>query len=591
MFRGIAVSNGVAIGKAYILDASKFCLVKRSLEPGEVPAEIQRFRDAIEKTKVQMQEIKKKATKIAEKYAIILDTYSLLLEDDMLVSDTIESIKNGKLNAEWALTKTQEKFTHLFNNINDEYLKGKQDDLELLVQAIIRNLIGHTQESLSEITEPVVLIAHTLTPSDTLMMPRNYILGLATEAGGKTSHVGIFASALGIPAVVGIQGLHSKVNSGALVIVDGIDGNVFVDPTEKKIQQYRNKQENFRRYEQQLLENIDQSAETLDGHRVNLRANIESGQEVKTLKKFGAEGVGLFRTEFLYLTPGKLPTENDLCENFKNVARDLDPHPVVIRTMDIGLDKNLPDFKMVNEDNPALGLRGIRLSLSYPEIFITQLKGILRASLYGDIKILYPMVSFADEIVQANHFLKSAKNDLRNEGIPFNENIEVGAMIETPSAAICIEDILEEVDFISIGTNDLIQYILAVDRVNENVAHLYKPYHPSILKMLKHIFLAAEKVGKKVSICGELGGDPLATMVLMGLGKLNELSMDPHSIPKVKKIIRAIKLSEAKEMADHILTLSSAESITQYISSEMRKRLPSDFDRDLSFAEKQGLKQ
>ncbi len=574
------------MGKSYILDRSKFCILKRTLGPEEVDIEIKRFRDAIEKTKIQMQEIKKRATIVADKYAIILDTYTLLLDDEILVSDTIENIKAEKLNAEWALTKTLEKFTKLFNNINDEYLKGKQDDLDLVVQGILRNLIGHSQESLSDINEPVVLVAHSLTPSDTLMMPRNYVLGLATEAGGKTSHVGIFAAALGIPAVVGIKDLSSKVNTGDSIIVDGIDGNVIVHPNEKKIQQYRKKQENYRRYEEKLLENIHQPAETKDGFRVQLMANIESAHEVKSLNKFGAEGVGLYRTEFLYMTPHQLPTENDLYENFKKTAKDIDPHPVVIRTLDIGLDKPLHGLKLDDEDNPALGLRGIRLSLSYPDLFISQLKGILRASLYGNVKILYPMVSSVEEIIQANCFLESAKNDLKINEIPFNEDIEIGAMIETPAAALCAEDILKEVDFISVGTNDLIQYVLAVDRINENVAHLYQPFHPSIIKILKTIFSAAEKAKKKVSVCGEMGGDPLATMVLLGLGRVDELSMEPHSIPKVKKIIRTISLDDARQMADHILSLKSTDEIIQHITTEMRKRFPFDFDRDLSFEEK-----
>ena len=586
MFRGIPVSNGVAIGKSYLLDRSKFCLLKSTLEQSDIENEIQRFREAIEYTKIQMQEIKKRARRVADKYAVILDTYTLLLEDDILVNDTIENIKSEKMNAEWALTKTLEKFTKLFNNINDDYLKGKQDDLELVVHGIIRNLIGHTQDSLSDINEPVVLVAHMLSPSDTLLMPRNYILGLATEAGGKTSHVGIFASTLGIPAVVGIKGLFSRVNSGDPIIVDGIDGNVIVKPDEKNLEQYEKKKENYRRYEEKLLENIDQIAETRDGYRVQLMANIESAHEIKSLRKFGAEGVGLYRTEFLYLAPSKIPSENELYENFKKVAQNLDPYPVIIRTLDIGMDKHLHNMKQDEEDNPALGLRGIRLSLAYPELFISQLKGILRASLYGEIKILYPMVSSAEEVILAKQFLDSAKNDLRNEQFPYNDNIQVGAMIETPAAALCVEHILKEVDFISIGTNDLIQYVLAVDRVNENVAHLYQPFHPSILKILKDVFKAAEKSEKPVAICGELGGDPLATMLLLGLGKLEELSMEPHSIPKVKKIIRTISLKESRQMADHALQLSSTEQILQFITKEMRTRFPSDFDRDLSFEEK-----
>ena len=584
--KGISVSKGVAIGKAYLLDRSKFCILKQKLEDNEIEKEVERFREAIEKTKLQMTDIKNRAEKIADKYAVILDTYTLLLDDDILVNDTIDNIRKHGTNAEWTLNQTLQNFLNLFDNINDDYLKGKKDDLDLLVQAILRNLVGHSQETLSEIQEPVIVVTHSLSPSDTLTMPRNFIKGLATETGGKTSHVGIFAAALGIPAVTGIKNLTSQINSGEKIIVDGIEGEVILHPTDEKNQYFLKKQENYRRYEERLLANIHQSAETLDGHQIHLLANIESSQEVRSLHKFGAEGVGLYRTEFLYLAANSLPGERELYENFKGVAQEMDEKPVVIRTLDIGMDKQLAGIQKIDEDNPALGLRGIRLSLANPDPFLSQLKGILRASLYGNVKILYPMVSNVSEIIQANNLLEKAKALLKEEQIPFDENIKVGAMVETPAAAICIDHILQEVDFISIGTNDLIQYLLAIDRVNENVAHLYQPFHPSVLRSLKQIFVAADKVNKEVSICGELGGDPMASMLLLGLGKLSDLSMEPHSIPKVKKIIRLIRLEEARQMADHVLSLSSVEEISRFIATEMRTRFPDDFDRDLSFQEK-----
>lgn len=584
--KGIAVSKGVAIGKAYLLDSTKFCIIKHQISELEIEKEVERFREAIEKTKLQMAEIKKRAEKIADKYAVILDTYTLLLDDDILVNDTIENIKKYKTNAEWTLTQTLNNFLKLFDNINDDYLKGKKDDLDLLVQTILKNLIGHSQESLSDIQEPVIIATHSLSPSDTIMMPKNFVKGLITEAGGKTSHVGIFAAALGIPAITGVKEITSKINSGDQIIVDGIDGEVIINPSSETIQQYSKKKENYRKYEERLLANIHQSAETLDGHHIKLLANIESAQEVKNLHKFGVEGVGLYRTEFLYLAAATLPGERELYENFKQVVQEMDTRPVVIRTLDIGMDKQFSDVRNSDEDNPALGLRGIRLSLSQPQLFINQLKGILRASLYGNVKILYPMISSATEIIQANNILEDAKNQLRQEQIPFNEEIEVGAMIETPAATICIDHILKEVDFISIGTNDLIQYLLAVDRVNQSVAHLYQPFHPSVLRSLKNIMQSAENAGKKVSICGELGGDPMATMLLLGLGKLDDLSMEPHSVPKVKKIIRTIRLEDARQLANDVLEMSCPDEITSFITNAMRIRFPEDFDRDLSFEEK-----
>jgi phosphoenolpyruvate-protein phosphotransferase (PTS system enzyme I) len=586
MLKGISLSKGVAIGKIYLLDSSKFCIIKEKLDDGKVDDEINRFRQAIEKSKMQMQEIKRRASKVADKYAVILDTYTLLLEDEVIVNDTIENIKINKLNAEWALTETLNKFTKLFDNMNDDYLKGKKDDLDLVVHGIIRNLIGHSQEKLSEIDEPVVLVSHTLSPSDTMAMPKNLVLGMATEVGGKTSHVAIFASALGIPLVGGVKDLTTQVNSGEQIIIDAIGGHVITNPTEEQLQHYRKKQGNYRSYEQKLLENIHQPAKTLDGTHVKLMANIESADELKALRKFGAEGIGLYRTEFLYLMSKTPPTENELYENFKKVAQEMEPSPVVIRTLDIGMDKHLPDFKGEPENNPALGLRGIRMSLSNPGLFTLQLKAILRASLYGDVRILYPMISSVEEFIEANELLQNAKDDLRKQQIPFKEDISVGAMVETPAAAICVEHLLEVADFISVGTNDLIQYLLAVDRTNESVAPLYQPFHPAVLKALKGIFKAGLDSGKEVSICGEMGGDPLATVVLLGLGNQGELSMEAHSIPKVKKIIRKISLEEAKQLADHALTLTSTEKINNFILSEMQARFPSDFDRDTTFEEK-----
>ncbi|MCA9484055.1 MAG: phosphoenolpyruvate--protein phosphotransferase [Nitrospina sp.] len=586
-FSGIQVSNGVAFGEAYLLDRSRICVVQRNITREQIPEEIRRLRGAIEKSKTQMQEIKKRAGSVSDKYAIILDTYTLLLEDDILVNETIENIEKDLLNAEWALTITLEKFTKLFNNINDEYLKGKQDDLDLVVHGVIKNLVGHEQENLSDIDRPVVLIAHAISPSDTILMPRQYVLGMGTEAGGKTSHVGIFASALGIPAVVGVPDLTQQVNSGETVIIDGINGEIIIDPDEEHYELYKRKQQNYLRYEKTLLKEVNEPSTTRDGHPVQLMGNIESSHEVKSVLRFGGEGIGLYRTEYLYLGNSRdLPTENDLYQNFKDVVRAVHPAPLVIRTLDIGADKPLPGLDQKAEENPALGLRGIRLSLKNPIHLINQMKGALRASLYGKIKILYPMISYAEEVTEANRYLQKAKEELRKEQIPFDEDIQIGAMIETPAAALSVRQILKVTDFISIGTNDLIQYLLAVDRANENVAHLYQPFHPAILAVLKLIFDAAAQANKPVAICGELGGDPMATALLLGLGNVHELSMDPHSIPKVKKILRELTLDEARQLADKALALDTAEEIDSFIREEMRKRFPYDFDRDSAFGEK-----
>lgn len=586
MFEGISVSRGVAIGKAYLLDRSKVCVLKHKIPKKDIESEIKRLREAINMSKKQMQDIKRRAGKISDRYSIILDTYTLLLEDEILVNETVDNIKTEGLNAEWALTMTLEKFTILFNNINDEYLKGKRDDLDLVVHGVIKNLLGHTQESLEDIDEPVIIITHALSPSDIFMISKKYILGLATEVGGKTSHVGIFASAVGFPAVVGIKDLSLYVNSGETVIIDAIEGTVIVNPDDRQIKHYRKKQKNYQRYEKSLLKDIALVAETKDGQRIHLLGNIETAHEAKSVRKFGGEGIGLYRTEFLYMNPDGFPSENEIFADFKKVVQAMDPYPVVIRTLDMGADKQAFDLGNKTEDNPALGLRGIRLSLIRPELFKKQLKAIMRAGLYGKVKVLYPMISSANELIEASKIFNQAKEELTKDQIPFSDDIEVGAMIETPAAAICINHILKEVDFISIGTNDLIQYILAVDRINEDVAHLYQPFHLSILITLKTLFEAASLAGKPVSICGELGGDPLATVLLLGLGAVGELSMEPHSIPKVKKILRKINLKEAEDLAERALQMSSTEEINRFINDQMRAKFPSDFDRDMAFGEK-----
>ncbi|MFQ5481953.1 MAG: phosphoenolpyruvate--protein phosphotransferase [Nitrospinaceae bacterium] len=583
---GIPASKGVAIGKAYLLDRFKICVIRRTILPEQADKEIARLRQAIAESKAQMLEIKNRAGPIADKYAIILDTYTLLLEDDILVNDTIENIKNEGLNAEWALTKTLDKFTNLFNNVNDEYLKGKQDDLDLVVHGVIKNLIGPNQESLGDIDHPIILITHSLSPSDTVRISPQVVLGLGTEVGGKTSHVGIFASTLGIPAVVGVADLTQNLDSGDTIIIDGIKGEIIINPDEDRYQLYRRKQQNYLSYEKALLADVDEPSQTKDGFCIHLMGNIDSAHEVRSVHKFGGRGIGLYRTEYLYLGVDSFPSESDLYKDFKKVVQAIQPHPVVIRILDVGADKPLPNLHRKPEANPALGLRGIRLSLAYPDLLLRQLKGILRSSLYGKVKILYPMVSSVDEIREANEWLVRAKEELRRDQIPFDEEVQVGAMVETPAAAFTVDHILKETDFISIGTNDLIQYLLAVDRVNENVARLYQPYHPSVLSTIRHVIRTAESMGKHVAICGELGGDPLATFLLLGLGKINELSMDPHSIPKVKKILRKVTLPEAEHLADQALSMGSGEEVNRFLLEEMRCRFPSDFDLDLNFDEK-----
>ena len=419
MCKGIAVSKGIAIGQAHILDHSNLCVIKEILNPINIEDEVIRFRNAIELTKTQMQETKIKASKVAAKYSILLDTYTLLLEDDIFVKDTINKIRAEKINAEWAITETLYKFIKLFDNINDEYLKGKKDDLELVVNGVIKNLLGHSQDSLTEIHKPVILITNALSPSDTLSIPRDFVLGLAIEVGGKTSHVGIKSGTI-IPSVVGVKNLTNIINTGDQIIVDGIDGNIIINPSNKTIKHYKDKQANYKKYEENLLINIEQPTVTKDNFRVKLMANIETTHEINTLKNYKTFFCGI---KFLYLGTQDIPTETDLYNNFKNLIQEITPLPVTIRTLDIGMDKQLHSIKDHDENNPALGLRGIRMSLTYQEQFIVQLKAILRASIYGEVKILYPMITDVEEIIQANLILDKIKEEMENKKIPFNHAI------------------------------------------------------------------------------------------------------------------------------------------------------------------------
>lgn len=569
---GIGASIGVAIGKLYILDRSKFCILRYEIEEREIGSEIKRFKKAIAKSIKELTQIKGNATKDLEpKYLYIIDAHLMILQDDLLVNETIKKTKRELVNIEWALQKSIQHLIGIFLKTKNEYLRERERDIYYVGNLILRNLIGHSQEAISDIHEKSVIVAHDLAPSDIVQMKKDKVLGFITETGGKTSHLSIMASSLEIPAVVGLKGVLDEANPGDPVIVDGAEGLVIINPSKEQFKKYLKKHQNFKYYERELLKLKNLKAETIDGFSLKLMANIETNLEITLAQKQGAEGVGLFRTEYLFLNRTPLPTEEDQFQLYKEAVKRFAPKPVIIRTLDIGADKTNTqlDFK---EANPALGLRAIRYSLSQHGIFKTQLKSILRASHYGNLKIMYPLISGKEEIEDANEILGKAKEDLIKEGIPFNKNVEVGIMIETPSAAVIADILAKEVDFFSIGTNDLIQYVLAIDRTNEMVAHLYQPLHPSVLKLIQRILEAAENAGIAVGVCGEMGGDPLSAMILLGLGNIGSLSMDTHSIPKIKKMIRNITLKDARALAKQILSFSSSKDINNFISSELSQQ-------------------
>ncbi|MFH1369287.1 MAG: phosphoenolpyruvate--protein phosphotransferase [Elusimicrobiota bacterium] len=562
ILQGVAASPGIAIGKVFLMEDEEFYPVQREVLKDDTKKEINKFREALSKTRAEMLATQENIYKILGKeYARLADAYLLILEDPIMTRDVVKRISEG-INAEYALFKVLERVIRSFEMIDDEYFRERKHDIQDVGKKILRHLMGKDKRSISEVASECIVVAHNLSPADTIAMRENLIKGFATDIGGRTSHTAIVAQSLEIPAVVGLKNITGQMHEGDIVIVDGNQGLVVVNPSPEIIENYRREQEVIVLEGRELEKLRDLPAQTTDGHRVTIAANIDNPEEVKSVLKHGAEGVGLYRTEFLYFNRTEMPTEEEHYQNYLRAGQKLLPHSVIVRTMDIGGDKlsHLGFEGFSEETNPFLGMRAIRLCLKYPAIFKTQLRGILRASGDCRLKIMYPMVSSVHEILAANKILEECKEELRKEGKKFDENIEVGVMIEVPSAAITADLIAKETDFLSIGTNDLIQYTLAVDRVNENVADLYEPLHLSILRLIKNIVDAGHRAGKWVGMCGEMACDPTFTMLLIGLG-LNEFSVSPVAVPKIKKIARSVSLVDSKALVEEIMDSSSKEEI------------------------------
>jgi len=578
---GIGASRGIAIGKIYLLDRSRMCVLKYEIQKDEINKEIQRFKEAVAESTKYLNKIKEEAKKkLNSKFLGIMNGHMMILQDDLLVSETIDRIKNERINAEWVFQKSMKRLRNIFLKMDDEYLRERGKDIDHVGNLILRNLIGHDQESIADLNEKAIIVSRDLAPSDVVQMKKDKVLGFVTEAGGKTSHVSIMAASFEIPAVVGLNGIIEKAGLGDSIIVDGIEGVVIINPTKEEFKHYLKKRQIFEYHNKELLKIKDFKAETTDGFSVKLMANIETNLEIPLAKRQGAQGVGLFRTECLFLNRQDLPSEEEHFQIYKETVESFAPHPVIIRTLDAGGDKIVPQLNKI-EANPALGLRAIRYSLKQLNIFKEQLRAILRAGHFGNIKIMYPLISGLEEIQKANEILEEVKEDLSRDGIPFKKNIEIGIMIETPSAAVIADVLAHAVDFFSIGTNDLIQYVLAVDRTNEMVASLYQPLHPSVLRLIELVLKSAEKADIEVSVCGSMGGNPLSALILLGLGKIDSMSMYAHSLPKIKKMIRNVSLKDAKDISSHILTLSSFKEINDYVSAEVPKR----FSDDMNFAD------
>jgi phosphotransferase system enzyme I (PtsI) len=575
--QGIGASPGIIVGKAYLVERSKVRLPQKRIGPERVEEEVKRFLRAIQESEDQLREIKEKILDPeVRKHSFILDVHSMILKDEMLLKDTVDTIRKKEVNAEWALDLTLEKLDTAFKAIEDEYLRERRSDLHYVAGRIFRNLLGKKHDDITKIKGKVIVVAHDLSPADTLQMNLEHVAGFITDIGGKVSHTAILSRSLGIPAVVGLEVATSLINGGDLLIINGETGEVVINPTAEVSQSFLERKRRTRPTGREVLKYASLPAETRDGVRVRLQANIEMVEEIPSAKMHGAEGIGLYRTEILYLNRKDLPTEEEHFETYRGLVENIHPATATIRTLDIGGDKFLADYSKNNELNPALGLRAIRFSLKETEIFKAQLRGILRASVYGKLRILLPMISNVEEIRQAKAILEEVKGSLARAKISFDGEIKIGAMIEVPSASDIADILAREVDFFSIGTNDLIQYALAVDRINEHVSYLYEPLHPAVLRIIRWVVRSGHEAGIPVAICGEMAAEPVYAVVLLGLG-LDEFSMNPLSIPKVKKVLRMSKFEETRSLVEQLFQFSTAPEIEAFLRNWMAKRFPGDF--------------
>ncbi|WP_434643180.1 phosphoenolpyruvate--protein phosphotransferase [Thermoanaerobacterium thermosaccharolyticum] len=561
MLKGVAASPGIAIGKVFLY-TKKFAEINtRNIDESMVKDEIAKFENAIKLTKEQIEKIKEKTEReFGKDKAEIFEAHLMLANDPELYDSVINMIKNEYVTADNAVNHVIEQHASMMESLDDKYLKERAVDLRDVGSRIINNLLGIVNVNLSELDEDVIIIAKDLTPSDTATMKKDKVLGFATDVGGRTSHTAIMARSLEIPAVVGTGNVTQNVAGGEIAIVDGNEGIVIINPSDDILKEYEDKLNKYKIRIEKLKELKDLPAVTTDGKQSMLVANIGTPKDVEGALKNGAEGIGLFRTEFLYMNRNDFPSEEEQFEAYKYVAEKMNGKPVTIRTLDIGGDKKLPYLNMPDEMNPFLGYRAIRLCLDEKEMFKTQLRALLRASAYGNILIMYPMISSVVEVRKANAILNEVKEELDAKGIKYDKNIKVGIMVEIPSAAVTADILAKEVDFFSIGTNDLCQYTLAVDRMNERIKDYYKPFNPAILRLIKNVIDASHKEGIFTAMCGEMAGDPLTTVILLGLG-LDEFSMSASSIPNIKNIIRNISYEKAKEFTEMVLNMSTPDEI------------------------------
>ncbi|MBU3093881.1 phosphoenolpyruvate--protein phosphotransferase [Clostridium sp. CF011] len=565
--KGIGVSPGIVIGKVILKEEKKMIIEKKEIWSYE--EEIKRFKTAMENSKSEIQNIYNNVLKkLGEKEANIFEAHLMILEDPEMLDQIEKKIEDDKVNAEWALKEVSEMFISMFENMDNTYMKERAADIKDVTSRLMKKLMNIEEVNFEELANEVIIVAHDLTPSDTSQIDKNKVLGFITEIGGGTSHSAIMAKTLEIPAIVAVKDITKKVKNGDLIVFDGEEGLIYVNPEEKIVNIYKEKKAEYNKNKEELNLLIGKKSITTDGVRVELAANIGTPKDLESVINNDCEGVGLFRSEFLYMDRDSAPTEEEQYAVYKEVAEKMQNKPVVIRTLDVGGDKELDYLKLPKEMNPFLGYRAIRVCLDKVDIFKTQLRAILRASTFGNIKIMFPMISSIEELRAAKGILQGVKNDLQKENIAFNENLEVGIMIEIPAAAIISDLLAKEVDFFSIGTNDLIQYTTAVDRMNEKISHLYNPFHPALLRLVKMVIDNAHKENKWVGMCGEVAGNPKLVPILIGMG-LDEFSMSPISILRARGIIRNISQGEMRSLAEQVVNLPTAEEVEEFIEKSI----------------------
>lgn len=566
-FKYKSLMPGIIMGEAFVITANIDTYPKYWINDKEITNEIIRFKSAIQKSKEQLDRIKNKMCKFrGEEHFDIIESHSMLLQDEMLITHTIQILSAQKINTEWALEKTLTELKLAFSDMDEDYFQERREDIEFVGRRILKNLQGNADFNLDILEENknYILVTNDLSPADVASLPRDKIDGFITATGGDTSHSAIIARSLEIPAVIGYQEIADVIKTGDIIIIDGSMGEVIINPTKNSLVNYQKERPRYKKLEKRLIKTSHIPAKTKDNHKINIVANIELAEEVPSALEHGAEGIGLYRTEFLYANRIDYPTEEELVKNFSSVLKKMAPRPVTIRTLDIGGDKLFYSGQYTSHINPALGLRAIRFSLAEKDLFYTQLRALMRANKYGNLKVMLPMISDINELIETKKLINSIKTSLKKDKVKFNDDFQLGVMIEVPSAVMIADILAKEADFFSIGTNDLIQYTLAIDRTNENVSYLFKPLNPAILRMIKKTVEEAKKAKKEVAICGEMAGDPLYIMVLIGLD-LNALSMNPISIPRVKKIIRDIRYSDAKHLIEDIINLPRSEDIEKIV--------------------------